>query len=125
MPIVLRVANASFAASIARHFEFETIFSATALATPAFVGLTRFPGARGRVAFAGQQFAIGEIDVTERAGFRAEAIPIATAHKGSFALVRDEQILDPGDRLLVMVPLGPSPPAADPLSAAAERVLGG
>ena len=32
MPIVLRIAEASFAASIARHFEFETTFSAAALA---------------------------------------------------------------------------------------------
>ena len=44
MPIVLRIAEASFAESIARHFEFETTFSAAALAAPAFVGLARFPG---------------------------------------------------------------------------------
>ena len=49
MPIVLRIAEASFAESIARHFEFETTFSAAALAAPAFVGLGRFSGSRGRV----------------------------------------------------------------------------
>src|SRR5262249_59235186 len=49
MPIVLRIAEASFAESIARHFEFETTFSAAGLAAPAFVGLSRFPGSRGRV----------------------------------------------------------------------------
>ena len=65
MPIVLRIADASFAASIARHFEFETTFSAAALATPVFVGLSRFAGSRGRVALAGQEFAIGEYTVGE------------------------------------------------------------
>ena len=34
---------------------------------PAFVGLSRFPGSRGRVAFAGQEFAIGS-DAPTRAG---------------------------------------------------------
>jgi hypothetical protein len=34
MPIVLRIAEASFAESIARHFEFETTYSAAALAAP-------------------------------------------------------------------------------------------
>src|SRR5215475_1682931 len=43
MPIVLRIAEASFAVSIARHFDFETTYSAAALAAPAFVGLSRFP----------------------------------------------------------------------------------
>ena len=32
MPIVLRIAEADFAASIARHFQFETTFSVAALA---------------------------------------------------------------------------------------------
>jgi voltage-gated potassium channel Kch len=35
MPIVLRIAEASFAQSITRHFEFETTYSAAALAAPA------------------------------------------------------------------------------------------
>src|SRR5207237_853742 len=57
MPIVLRIAEASFAESIARHFEFETTFSAAALAAPAFVGLARFAGSRGRGSFGGQELA--------------------------------------------------------------------
>src|SRR5438270_3145467 len=65
MPIVLRIAEASFAQSIARHFEFETTFSAAALAAPAFVGLSRFSGSRGRVSFAGQEFAVGEVTTGE------------------------------------------------------------
>src|SRR5207245_9034300 len=65
MPIVLRIAEASFAESIARHFEFETTFSAAALAAPAFVGLSRFPGSRGRVTFAGRVFTISEIGIAQ------------------------------------------------------------
>jgi voltage-gated potassium channel Kch len=127
MPIVLRIADASFAASIARHFEFETTFSAAALAAPAFVGLTRFPGARGRVAIANQEFAIAEIDASDimRASFRSDAVPIAVARENSFALVRDYQDLGASDRLLVMVPLAPFHDAAESRPAAAERVLGG
>jgi voltage-gated potassium channel Kch len=127
LPIVLRIADASFAASIARHFDFETTFSATSLAAPAFVGLTRFPGARGRVVLAGQHFAIAEIDVREiiRASFRADAIPIAVAREDLFALARDYAALSPSDRLLVMVPLAPFHYPADSLPAAAEPVLDG
>ena len=44
MPIVLRIAEAEFAASIARHFDFETTFSVAALAGPVFAGLSRGPG---------------------------------------------------------------------------------
>src|SRR6185312_5564045 len=61
MPIVLRMAEADFAASIARHFQFETTFSVAALAGPVFAGLARMPGARGRIAFAEQEFAIADI----------------------------------------------------------------
>jgi Trk K+ transport system NAD-binding subunit len=127
MPIVLRIADASFAASIARHFEFDTTFSAAALAAPAFVGLTRFPGARGRVAFAGLEFAIAEIDVggIKRASFRADAIPIAVARDDSFALVHGYEDLAASDLLLVMVPLAPFHYPADTLPAAAEQVLDG
>src|SRR5207245_7726132 len=53
MPIVMRIAEASFAQSITRHFEFETTYSAAALAAPAFVGLSRIPGSRGRVSLGG------------------------------------------------------------------------
>ena len=65
MPIVLRIADASFAASIARHFQFETTFSAEALAAPTFAGLSRLPGARGRIVIAGEEFGIGEMVLPE------------------------------------------------------------
>jgi voltage-gated potassium channel Kch len=127
MPIVLRIAEASFAASIARHFEFETTFSAAALATPAFVGLSRFAGSRGRVAFAGQEFAIGEYTVGE--DFQPtppdNAIPLAVSREGGFELTGDFADLMPGDRVLIILPLAPFREGQDTLAAAAERFLNG
>jgi Trk K+ transport system NAD-binding subunit len=125
MPIVLRIAEASFAESITRHFEFETTFSAAALAAPAFVGLSRFPGSRGRVAFAGQEFAVGEVGIAEDGappGPR-DAILLAVSRQGDFAIADDFAELGPGDRALMIVPLAPFREGKDTLAAAAERFL--
>jgi Trk K+ transport system NAD-binding subunit len=125
MPIVLRIAEASFAQSIARHFEFETTYSAAALAAPAFVGLSRFPGSRGRVAFAGQEFAVGEVVISEvgRPVAPRDAILLAVSRHGHFAIAEDFAELVPGDRALVMVPLAPFREGEDTFAAAAERFL--
>src|ERR1700752_2095392 len=99
MPIVLRIAEASFAESIARHFEFETTFSAAALAAPAFVGLGRFPGSRGRVAFGGQEFAIGEIGSEDLSRTPPlDAIPIAVSRGDKLVIARDFQPLGANGR---------------------------
>ena len=81
MPIVLRIAEAEFAASIARHFDFETTFSVAALAGPVFAGLSRGPGARGRIAFGDREFAIIETVLSDRtdAALPPNAVPIAAA----------------------------------------------
>ena len=127
MPIVLRIAEASFAQSIARHFEFETTYSAAALAAPAFVGLSRFPGSRGRVAFAGQEFAVGEIVIGEarRPVAPPDAILLAVSREGDFAIADSFAELASGDRALVIVPLAPVREGKDTLGAAAERFLAG
>jgi Trk K+ transport system NAD-binding subunit len=127
MPIVLRIAEASFAESIARHFEFETTYSAAALAAPAFVGLSRFPGSRGRVAFAGQEFAVGEVVIAEDSSPAAprDAILLAVSRQGDFATADNFAALGRGDRALVIVPLAPFREGKDTLAAAAERFLPG
>jgi Trk K+ transport system NAD-binding subunit len=125
MPIVLRIAEASFAESIARHFEFETTYSAAALAAPAFVGLSRFPGSRGRVEFGGQEFAIGEIGDEFRRTPPPNAIPIAVSRGSKFEIAHDFDALGPGDRALVLVPTAPFRNGEDTLAAAAERLLQG
>jgi hypothetical protein len=124
MPIVLRIAEASFAESIARHFEFETTFSAAALAAPAFVGLGRFQGSRGRVEFGGQQFAIGEIGAEDLPRTALpNAIPIAVSRGNQFEIAHDFQALGPNDRALLLFPTAPFREGKDTLAAAAERFL--
>jgi Trk K+ transport system NAD-binding subunit len=121
MPIVLRIAEASFAESIARHFEFETTFSAAALAAPAFVGLSRFPGSRGRVALAGQEFAIGEAGFEDLPRSPPDAIPIAVSHGDRFEIARDFDALGPDGRALLLIPTVRFREGKDTLAAAAER----
>jgi Trk K+ transport system NAD-binding subunit len=124
MPIVLRIAEASFAESIARHFEFETTFSAAALAAPAFVGLGRFQGSRGRVEFGGQQFAIGEIGAEDLPRTALpNAIPIAVSRGNQFEIAHDFQALGPNGRALLLFPTAPFREGKDTLAAAAERFL--
>jgi Trk K+ transport system NAD-binding subunit len=127
MPIVLRIAEASFAASIARHFEFETTYSAAVLAAPAFAGLSRFPGSRGRVEFAGQEFGVGEVVIAEDGPPVAprDTILLAVSRQGEFAIVDDFAELGPGDRALVIAPLAPFREGKDTLAAAASRFLPG
>lgn len=105
MPIVLRIAEASFAESIARHFDFQTTYSAAALAAPAFAGLARMPGARGRITFDGQEFAIVELPLDAGAGAPRGAIPIAVEHRDDLELIHDFAGLAPGARVLVLIPL--------------------
>ncbi|HJU18370.1 MAG TPA: NAD-binding protein [Stellaceae bacterium] len=126
LPIVLRIAGADFAASIARHFEFETTFSAAALAAPAFAGLSRIAGARGRVAFAGQEFAIGEFTIGDpvRREEVAAGIALALARGDDFALAGDFAKAALGDRALALFPLAPFKEGRDTLDAAAERFYG-
>ena len=120
MPIVLRIADASFAASIARHFDFRTTYSAAALAAPAFAGLARVPGARGRITLDGRELAIGEyrLRTAAEAELPPGAIPIAVARDKGLALVHDFAELGAGDRVLVLTPTvefeGGSPAAAEP-----------
>src|SRR5215470_2753812 len=107
MPIVLRIAEASFAESIARHFEFETTYSAAALAAPAFVGLSRFPGSRGRVTFGGQEYGIGEIGTEGSKSLPPNAIPIAVSRGRSCEITHAFETVGPGERILVLVPTAP------------------
>ena len=125
LPIVLRIADASFAESIARHFQFETTFSAAALAAPAFIGLSQFPGSRGRVEFGGHEFAIAEIGSQEDlpGAVAANAIPIALAQSKELEVCFDLEALDSAGRQLVLLPISPKD-HRDALATAAERVQG-
>jgi voltage-gated potassium channel Kch len=127
MPIVLRIAEASFAESIARHFEFETTYSAAGLAAPAFVGLSRFAGSRGRVSFAGREFTIAEIgsDEASMQAPPAGAIAIAVSGGRGFEITRDFDGHGSGDRILVLVPIAPIRAGGQAQPAAAEPAHSG
>src|SRR5438874_3878737 len=128
MPIVLRIAEAAFAESIARHFQFETTFSVAALAGPVFGGLARFAGARGRIVFDGREFAIAEIVIgpTIDSELPHLAIPLAVAEDGGdFALSRAFSAMPPGARALILVPLAPFREGTESLGAIVERVTSG
>ena len=105
MPVVLRIAEAAFAASIARHFQLETTFSVAALAAPVFAGLSRVEGARGRIAFDGQEFGVAELvldDDTPRQ-LPPGTIPLAAGtDQGEFKLIRDLAGLGAGTRVLML-----------------------
>ncbi len=127
MPIVLRIAEADFAASIARHFEFETTFSVAALAAPVFAGLTRIPGARGRLALEGQPFAIEEVvlNAAVQSDLPRFAIPLAAAEPGGeFTLIRDIAGLRFGTHILMLVPLAPFRDGRESLAEMVERIYG-
>jgi voltage-gated potassium channel Kch len=110
MPIVLRIAEASLGASIARHFDLQTTFSVAALAAPAFASLVRSDGARGRVAFANREFEISEVPVADgRRAVATGAIPLAAMCDGEFRLVRGLDDLEAGDQALLMTPLAAAP----------------
>jgi voltage-gated potassium channel Kch len=128
MPIVLRIAEAEFAASIARHFQFETTFSIAALAGPVFGGLARFAGARGRIAFDGREFALAEIIIgpTVDTELLRLAIPLAAAEDGGdFVLSREFAGMPPGTRALILMPIAPFREGTENLGAMVERVAGG
>ena len=122
MPAVLRIAEPIFAASIARHFGFRTTFSVAALAAPTFVGMSRFSGSRGRVVYAGQEFALGQYTFDENLPRPPEgATLLAVSENGEFRLAADFDALEPGQEVLIMVPLAPFREGKDTLAAAAER----
>ena len=125
MPVVLRIAEASFAASIARHFDFRTTYSAAALAAPAFAGLARMPRARGRITFGGQEFAIAEYRLRDEGSAHppSGAIPIAVARDNRLALVHELAELQLDNRVLVLVPLVQFESDAVPAETQAEAVI--
>jgi voltage-gated potassium channel Kch len=117
MPVVLRIAEATLAASIATHFDLKTTFSVAALAAPTFAGLARFAGARGRIAFHDEEFAIVEavVDDAFQQNVPRSAALLAMSRDGGFELIHGSDEVVPGDRVLMIVPLTPFRDGSEPL----------
>ncbi|MGE5270306.1 MAG: potassium channel family protein, partial [Thiohalocapsa sp.] len=125
LPIVLRIAEAGFAASIARHFQVETTFSVEALAAPVFAGLSRMPGGRGRIAIGDQEFAIIEalVDPAVEQDMARFEIPLAMVGEGGeFTLRRGFEDVPAGTRVLMLVPLAPFHDGRTSVAEIVERV---
>jgi Trk K+ transport system NAD-binding subunit len=124
LPVVMRIQDDAFAQSIARQFGITTTFSTSALTAPAFAGLSRFPGSRGRIAFGDDEYNIGERQQGEipMPPPADHCIALGVWRKGRFLHIDAFEQMEPFDRLLFIVPLSqfrtPKAPAAP--SAAAE-----
>jgi len=107
LQVVMRVQDDAFARSIARQFGFTTTFSTSALAAPAFAGLSRFPGTRGRISFGDDDYTVGErLQGEVPAPPPADhCLPLAVWRGGTFVHINAFEEMEPHDRLLFLVPL--------------------
>ncbi len=107
VPVVMRVQDDAFAHSIERQFDGIRTLSTSALAAPAFAGLSRFPGTRARIAFGDDDYNVGERLQGERpapppANF---CVALAVWRNGAFLHINEFDEMQPYDRLLFIVPL--------------------
>lgn len=126
VPVILRVQDAAFAESIARQFAITTAFSTTALAAPAFAGLSRFPGTRGRISYGDDEYTVGERlqgEVPAPPPAR-HCIPLCVWRRGELVLITDFGEMEPFDRLLFLVPLSQFRSPAKPKDEAPPEATG-
>ena len=107
LPIVMRVQDQTFEASVKRHFGFDRVFGTTALAAPVLAGLSREPGVRGRVTIAGREYAVVELRHGE--ALREPPVPtcvaLATFRDGCVVPLRDFADARPHERVLYLYPV--------------------
>ena len=105
--VVMRVQDGTFAKSVARQFGLTLTFSTASLAAPAFAGLSRFPGTRGRIEYGDEDYTVGErlqgeVPAPPPAN---NCIPLCVWRNGEFLHIDDFDQMQPYDRLLFLVPL--------------------
>jgi len=77
------------------------------LTAPALAGLSRFPGTRGRIHFAAEQYTIGQRKqgaVPERPPARI-CTPLCVLRDGAIVYIREFELMKPYDEVLFVVPL--------------------
>jgi Trk K+ transport system NAD-binding subunit len=106
VPLVVRMEDASFANATSSLFGLST-FSPAALSAPVLAGLSRFPGTRGRVRYADDDFTVGQREQGEHP--ERPPAPICTAlfvwRHGYLKMIRDFEEMQPFDTVLFSVPL--------------------
>jgi hypothetical protein len=107
LQVVMRVQDEAFAGSIGRQFEAIQTFSTSALAAPAFAGLSRFPGTRARIHFGDEDYNVGERPQGEvpMPPPADHCIALGVWRNGSFMHIEAFDEMEPFDRLLFIVPL--------------------
>ena len=107
VPLVVRMENDAFADAVSELFGIAT-FSPSALTAPALAGLSRFPGTRGRVRYAGEDHTISQ----RSQGLMPQkppadvCIPLCVWRNGLVVFIREFEQMKPYDELLFAVPLG-------------------
>jgi Trk K+ transport system NAD-binding subunit len=114
LPVVMRVQDEAFAGSVGRQFEAIQTFSTSALAAPAFAGLSRFPGTRARIRFGDEDYNVGERLQGEvpQPPPAEQCIALGVWRSGSFVHIDGFDQMEPFDRLLFIVPLSQFRPRA-------------
>ena len=102
---ILRIGNIEFARSVKRNFAIGSSFATSELTAPMIAGLARFASSRGRVAFAGETFAIGERTSDMYIPRAEHGIPLFICREGELLPAHDFDEMRPGDRMLDLVPL--------------------
>jgi Trk K+ transport system NAD-binding subunit len=107
LQVVMRVQDEAFAGSVARQFEAIQTFSTSALAAPAFAGLSRFPGTRARIRFGDEDYNVGERPQGEvpMPPPADHCIALGVWRNASFLHIDAFEEMEPFDRLLFIVPL--------------------
>jgi Trk K+ transport system NAD-binding subunit len=107
LQVVMRVQDDAFAGSVGRQFEAIQTFSTSALAAPAFAGLSRFPGTRARIHFGDEDYNVGERPQGEvpMPPPAEHCVALGVWRKGAFMHIDTFDEMEPFDRLLFIVPL--------------------
>ena len=105
VPLVMRMENRTFAHATTELFGIAT-FSPSALTAPAFADLARYPGAVGRVSYAGSDHAIvfRHTGDSREAPLRPGAIPLCAWRAQTLVMLRALDDPHPGDIVLYAQP---------------------
>ena len=108
IPVVMRVNDSDFAASIARHFHVDRTFGATDLVGPVLAALSFTPDVRGFIDIGGRDYAVSQMRATEAEIERVRATPgtILLVAFGNDRLRSIETFADiePDDLVLLLFP---------------------
>jgi Trk K+ transport system NAD-binding subunit len=102
IPIVIRVQEGAFEASVRRHFGFARAYGTAALAAPALAGLAREPGARGRVEFGERAYSIGEAPAGAAESLADGRVPLCVWRDGEVVCLDEFGPLASGERILFL-----------------------